>query len=67
MVKRFVIVFNLMFSLALASRGFIGMALKDPLHSEGYNFSTLMWIGGLVTLFLIPLEICVLKSPKREK
>ncbi len=62
--KLFIIAANLVFSVSLASIGFLGMARRDLLYGVGNEWSTLMWIFGLVTLFLIPLEICVIK-PKR--
>jgi hypothetical protein len=65
--KSLVILANAVVSLTLVGVGFIGMALRDPILGGGYEFSTLMWIGGLITLFLIPAEICVLKSEKPEK
>jgi hypothetical protein len=65
--KSLVILTNAVVSLTLVGVGFIGMALRDPILGGGYEFSTLMWIGGLITLFLIPAEICVLKSEKPEK
>ena len=64
--KFFIIVANFVFSVSLASMGFLGMLQRDLLYGVGNEWSTLMWISGLVTLFLIPLEVCVIKSPKRE-
>jgi len=64
--KFFIIVANFVFSVSLASMGFVGMVQRDLLYGVGNEWSTLMWIAGLVTLFLIPLEVCVIKSPKRE-
>ncbi len=62
--KFIVIAANFIISVSLAATGFIGMARRDLLYGVGNEWSTLMWISGLVTLFLIPLEICVIK-PKR--
>ncbi len=56
---------NVVFSMSLAGTGFLGMARRDLLHGVGHEWSTLMWISGLVTLFLIPLEICVIKIRKK--
>ncbi len=64
--KLIVIAANFVFSVSLAATGFIGMARRDLLYGVGNEWSTLMWIFGLVTLFLIPLEVCVIKSPKKE-
>jgi len=64
--KFIIIVANLVFSVSLASMGFLGMVRRDLLYGVGNEWSTLMWISGLVTLFLIPLEVCVIKSYKRE-
>ncbi len=60
--KSLIILANAVVSLTLAGVGFVGMALRDPILGGGYEWSTLLWITGLVTLFLIPLEICVIKS-----
>ncbi len=64
--KFFIIVANFVFSVSLASMGFLGMVQRDLLYGVGNEWSTLMWISGLVTLFLIPLEICVIKPSQRE-
>lgn len=65
MNKSLIIVANAVVGLSLAGTGLTGMILRDPLLGGGYEFSTIMWIGGIVSLFLIPLEICIIKSPKR--
>jgi len=62
--KYILIAANIAFSVSLASTGLLGMIQRDPLFAIGNEWSTLMWIFGLVTLFLVPLEICVIK-PKR--
>lgn len=64
--KFIIIAANFVFSMSLASIGFLGMARRDLLYAVGNEWSTLMWISGLVTLFLIPLEICVIKSSERR-
>ena len=64
--KFIMIAANFVFSVSLASIGFLGMVRRDLLYGVGNEWSTLMWISGLVTLFLIPLEICVIK-PKRTE
>ncbi len=64
--KFIIIAANFVFSVSLASTGLLGMSRRDPLFAIGNEWSTLMWISGLVTLFLIPLEVCVIKSSKRE-
>jgi hypothetical protein len=64
--KFIIIAANFIISVSLAATGFIGMVRRDPLYGVGNEWSTLMWISGLVTLFLIPLEVCVIKSYKRE-
>lgn len=56
---------NFVFSASLAGIGFSGMYRRDLLFSVGNEWSTFMWIFGLVTLFLIPLEVCVIKTSKR--
>ena len=66
MIKYLIMATNFVFSVSLAGRGLWGMIQRDPLYSVGNEWSTLMWIFGLVTLFLIPLEICVIKSPKKD-
>ncbi len=57
---------NFVFSVTLASNGFLGMARRDLFYAKGNEWSTAMWIFGLVTLFLIPLELCVIQSPKKD-
>ena len=57
---------NFAFSVSLAGTGFLGMIQRDPLFAIGNEWSTLMWISGLVTLFLIPLEICVIKAQRMD-
>ena len=42
------------------------MVLRDVWLGTGYEWSTLLWIVGLVGFFLIPLEICLMKSRKRR-
>ncbi len=64
--KFFIILTNALVSVALAGIGLAGMILSDPLSGSGYEWSTLLWIIGLVTLFLIPLEVCLIKSRKRD-
>ncbi len=64
--KLIIIVANVVFSMSLAITGFLGMARRDLLYAVGNEWSTLMWIFGLVTFFLIPLEVCVIKSPNRK-
>ena len=63
--KFIIIMTNFVFSVSLAGIGFLGMIQRDPLFAVGNEWSTLMWIFGLVTLFLIPLEVCVIKTGKR--
>lgn len=64
--KFIIIAANFVFSVSLASMGFLGMVRRDLLYGVANEWSTLMWISGLVTLFLIPLEVCVIKSSKRS-
>jgi len=67
MMKRLLIIMtNAVVSVTLASIGLAGMVLRDPLLGGGYEWSTLLWIIGLVTLFFIPLEMCVIKPQKRD-
>lgn len=65
MTKKIAISVNAVVSLTLTGIGFAGMALRDPLLGVGYEWSTLLWIIGLVTFFLIPLEVCLIKPRKR--
>ncbi len=65
MTKKIVISVNAVVSLALTGIGFAGMVLRDPLLGVGYEWSTLLWIIGLVTFFLIPLEVCLIRPRKR--
>jgi len=64
--KLLIIAANFLFSVSLAGTGLLGMVRRDLLYGIGNEWSTLMWISGLVTLFLIPLEVCVIKSSRRE-
>ena len=66
MIKKLIIATNAVLSLAMAGAGLTGMILRDPLAGGGYEFATLLWITGLITFFLIPLEICVIKTRKRD-
>ncbi len=66
MMKRLLIIsINAVVSVTLASIGLAGMVLRDPLLGGGYECSTLLWIIGQVTLYFIPLEMCVIKPQKR--
>ncbi len=64
--KLLIILTNALVSVALAGIGLAGMILSDPLSGSGYEWSTLLWIVGLVTLFFIPLEVCLIRSRKRD-
>lgn len=64
--KLLIILTNVLVSVTLAGLGLAGMILRDPLLGTGYEWSTLLWIVGLVTLFFIPLEVCLIKSRKTE-
>ncbi len=66
MIKKLIIITNAVVSTALAGIGLAGMILRDPLLGGGYEWSTLLWIVGLVTLFFIPLEICLIRSQRRD-
>ena len=61
MKKHLIILANVIVSLSLAGIGMTRMIMRDPLLGSGYEFSTLMWISGVVSFFLIPLEICIIK------
>ena len=63
--KLLIISANAVVSLTLAGVGLTGMILRDPWLGRGYEWSTLLWIVGLVTFFLIPLEVCLIKPRKR--
>ncbi len=65
MTKKIVISVNAVVSFTLTGLGFAGMVLRDPLLGVGYEWSTLLWIIGLVTFFLIPLEVCLIKPRRR--
>lgn len=60
--KNIVILANLVVSLSLFITGFVRLMLRDPVSGVGYEWSAAMVIVGLMTLFLIPLEICVMKT-----
>ncbi len=64
-MKKMVILTNAVVSLGLASTGLTRLILKDPFSGMGYEWSAFMLIIGLVTLFLIPLEICIMKPQRR--
>lgn len=66
MIKLLIISTNAVVSVTLAGIGLTGMVLRDPLLGGGYEWSTLLWIVGLVTFFFIPLEVCVIKPRKRD-
>ncbi len=66
MRKYIIIAINAVVSVSLAGVGLYGMVMRDPLLGGGYEWSTLLWITGLITFFFIPLEICLIKSPKRS-
>ncbi len=61
-MKRAIIAANVIVSLSLAATGLTRMILRDPLLGTGYEWSTLIWISGVVSLFFIPLEICLIKT-----
>lgn len=61
MNKLLIILANAIVSLSLAGTGMTRMILRDPLLGGGYEFSTLIWISGVVSFWLIPLEICIVK------
>ena len=65
-MKRLVIAGTAVVSLGLTGTGLAGMVLRDVWLGTGYEWSTLLWIVGLVGFFLIPLEICLMKSRKRR-
>ena len=65
-MKNAIILANLLASLSLAATGLVRMILRDPLLGRGYEWSTAMWIAGLVSLFFIPLEICLIRPQKRS-
>ncbi len=64
--KLLIVLTNAIVSVTLTGLGLAGMVLRDPLLGGGYEWATLLWIVGLVTLFFVPLEICVIKSRKRD-
>ncbi len=66
MKRNIVILANAVVSCTLAGIGLAGMILRDPLSGSGYEFATLLWIAGLVTIFLIPLEVCVIRTRKSD-
>jgi hypothetical protein len=63
-MKRTVILINVVVSLALFLTGLIRLILRDPYTGVGYEWSAFLVILGLCTLFLVPLEICLIKSQK---
>lgn len=66
MKKHLIILANVIASLSIAGTGMTRMILRDPLLGGGYEFSTLIWISGVVSFWLIPLEICIIK-PRDKK
>ena len=66
MKKHLIILANVIVSLSLAGIGMTRMIMRDPLLGGGYEFSTLIWISGVVSFWLIPLEICIIK-PRDKK
>lgn len=66
MTRIIVIVANAVISSAMAGIGLAGMILRDPLLGGGYEWSTLLWITGLVTFFFIPLEVCLIRTRKSD-
>ncbi len=65
MTKKMIILTNAVVSLGLAGTGLTRLLLRDPFSGMGYEWSAFMLIIGLVTLFLIPLEVCIIK-PQRK-
>lgn len=63
-MKNAIIFITAVVGLGLAGTGLVRMFLRDPFLGVGYEWSAFMWITGLVILFLIPLEICVIKSQR---
>ncbi len=61
-VKTAVIVANAVVSVGLVSWGLTGMILTNPGLGIEYQWSALSWILGLITLWFIPLEICLIKT-----
>lgn len=59
--KAAIIVANAVFSLSLVAAGAIGMLTANRGLGVEYPWSAFLWILGLISLFLIPLEICVIK------
>ncbi len=64
-MKKMVIFTNAVVGLGLAGTGLTRLFLRDPFTGVGYEWSAAMMITGLVILFFIPLEICVIKSQKK--
>ncbi|MBI4331941.1 MAG: hypothetical protein HY673_11730 [Chloroflexi bacterium] len=52
---------NVLFSMSLVAAGAVGMLTANRGVGVEHPWSALLWILGLVSLFLIPLEICVIK------
>ncbi len=65
-MKRFIIITNIIISLSLAVTGMTRMIMRDPLLGRGYEWSTAIWILGVISLFLVPLEICVIKPRNKS-
>ncbi len=65
-MKNAVILINVVISLALFITGLVRLILRDPVSGVGYEWSAFLVIIGLCTLFLVPLEICVMKPQKKH-
>jgi len=58
---------NILVSTSLTLIGLRGMMLSNRGLGIEQEWAALLWVVGLVSFFLIPLEICVLKPGNNRK
>ncbi len=61
-VKPYIIFGNAVVSVGLALIGLFGMIFTDRVAGAIYEWSTLIWVLGLVSFWLIPIEILLIRS-----
>lgn len=63
-VKPYLIFSNVVISATLTIAGLLGMIFTNRVAGVIYEWSTLVWILGLVSFWLIPLEILFIKPSR---